>query len=124
MFIVDDMIASGSSILDTARRLKAKGATNIYFVASFCLFTNGIEMFDKAYEEKLFKAIYTTNATYIPEEYKKRPYLKVVDISPYIAEVIEAMNRGESISDLLDGRDKKLVLVHEVNQRKGKRTNK
>ena len=124
MFIVDDMIASGSSILDTARRLKAKGATNIYFVASFCLFTNGIEMFDKAYEENLFKAIYTTNATYIPEEYKKRPYLKVVDISPYIAEVIEAMNRGESISDLLDGRDKKLVLVHEVNQRKGKRTNK
>ena len=88
------------------------------------LFTNGIEMFDKAYEENLFKAIYTTNATYIPEEYKKRPYLKVVDISPYIAEVIEAMNRGESISDLLDGRDKKLVLVHEVNQRKGKRTNK
>lgn len=124
MFIVDDMIASGSSILDTAKRLKAKGATNIYFVASFCLFTNGIEMFDKAYEENLFKAIYTTNATYIPEEYKKRPYLKVVDISPYIAEVIEAMNRGESISDLLDGRDKKLVLVHEVNQRKSKRTNK
>ena len=120
-FIVDDMIASGGSIIDTARRLKAKGADKIYFVASFCLFTEGIEKFDKANEEGLFEAIYTTNATYIPEEYKSRPYLRVVDIAPYIAEVIDAMNRGESISALLDGNSKKLVLAKEVAMRKKKK---
>ena len=113
-FIVDDMIASGGSIIDTARRLKDKGAEKIYFVASFCLFTEGIEKFDKAYESGLFEAIYTTNASYIPEEYKKRPYLRVVDISPYLAEVIDAMNKGEPISELLDGKRKKLVLASEV----------
>ena len=114
MFIVDDMIASGGSILDTARRLKNKGALKIYFVASFCLFTEGIEIFDKAYEEGVFDAIYTTNATYIPVEYKSRPYLKVVDISYYLAQVIHAINSGISISELLDGTDKKLVLAKKV----------
>lgn len=118
LFIVDDMIASGNSIIDTAKRLKKKGAANIYFIASFCLFTNGIEIFDKAFEDNLFKAIYTTNATFIPEEYKNRPWLKIVDISPYIAEVIEAMNRDESISNLLDGKEKKLVLAKQVSLRK------
>ena len=117
-FIVDDMIASGGSIIDTARRLKRKGALKVYFVASFCLFTEGIEKFDKAYEEGLFDAIYTTNASYIPEEYKSRPYLKVVDISRYIAEIINAMNKGNSIGDLLDGTDKKLVLANEIAMRK------
>jgi len=117
-FIVDDMIASGGSILDTAKRLKTMGALKVYFVASFCLFTNGINKFDEAYENGLFEAIYTTNATYIPDEYKARPYLKVVDISPYIAEVIDAMNKGESISELLDGTSKKLILAKEVSKRK------
>ncbi len=120
-FIVDDMIASGGSIIDTARRLKAKGANKIYFVASFCLFTEGIEKFDKAHEEGLFEAIYTTNASYIPEEIKKRPYIRVVDIAPYLAEVIDAMNKGESISELLNGTEKKLVLAREVAQRKKKK---
>lgn len=118
LFIVDDMIASGGSIIDTAVRLKENGANQIYMIASFCLFTDGIEKFDEAYENGLFEAIYTTNATYIPEEYKSRPWLRVVDIAPYIAEVIDAMNRGESISDLLNGRDKKLVLAKEVAKRK------
>ena len=120
-FIVDDMIASGGSILDTAKRLKEKGANKIYFVASFCLFTEGIEKFDKAYEEGLFEAIYTTNASYISEEYKSRLYLKIVDISYYLAEVIDAMNKGESISELLNGTSKKLVLAKEVASRKKKK---
>ncbi len=120
-FIVDDMIASGGSIIDTAKRLKDKGAAKVYFIASFCLFTEGIEKFDQAYEKGLFEAIYTTNASYIPEEYKNRPYLKVVDISHYLAEVIDAMNKGESISRLLDGTSKKLVLAKEVVQRKKKK---
>lgn len=120
-FIVDDMISSGGSIIDTARRLKAKGANKIYFVASFCLFTEGIEKFDEAHEKGLFEAIYTTNASYIPEEYKKRDYLKVVDISYYLAEVIDAMNKGESISELLSGKSKKLILAKEVSERKKKK---
>ena len=117
-FIVDDMIASGGSILDTAKTLKNMGADKIYFVASFCLFTSGIEKFDEAYEKGLFEAIYTTNATYIPEEYKTRSYLKIVDVAPYVAEIIDAMNKGESISELLNGKSKKLVLAREVLKRK------
>ena len=119
-FIVDDMIASGGSILDTAARLKEKGANKVYFIASFGLFTKGMAAFDEAHEKGLFDAIYTTNATYIPEAYR-RPYLHVVDVSKMVAEVINAMHEEEPISDLLKGTARRKELSLEVLARKKRR---
>jgi ribose-phosphate pyrophosphokinase len=105
--VVDDMIASGESILDVASQLKERNAKNIYLIATFPLFTSGIENIRKAYKEKLFAKIYTTNLVYIPEEYKSEPWLEIVDCSLAIAKVINAINLNKPISELLD--DKKEI---------------
>ena len=118
-FVVDDMIASGGSILDTAARLKKSGANKVYFIAAFGLFTEGMAAFDEAYEQGLFDGIYVTNATYIPKEYE-RSYLHIVDVSQMVAEIINAMNKEEQISDLLKGTDRRKALALEVLERKRK----
>ena len=118
-FVVDDMIASGGSILDTATRLKKSGANKVYFIAAFGLFTEGMAAFDRAYEQGLFEGIYVTNATYIPEEYQ-RSYLHIVDVSRMVAEIIDAMNREVPISDLLKGTEQRKALALEVLNRKRK----
>ena len=68
--VIDDMIASGGSMIEVATMLKDKGVNNIYLVATFSLFTEGVEVFDKAYKEGLFTKLYTTNLTYVPEDIK------------------------------------------------------
>ena len=117
--VVDDMIASGDSALDTAKRLKGLGAEHVYFIATFCLFTGKIDLFDKARAEGVFDAIYTTNANYIPEEWK-RPYIKRADVSKLFADIICAINTGEQISDLLKGTEQRKALALEVLNRKRK----
>lgn len=105
--VVDDMIASGESILDVAYQLKERKAKNIYLIATFPLLTNGIEKIKEAYKNKLFTKIYTTNLTYLSEEYKNEPWLEIVDCSLAIAKVINAINLNQPISELLD--DKKEI---------------
>ncbi|MCI8446235.1 MAG: ribose-phosphate diphosphokinase [Bacilli bacterium] len=112
LLIVDDMIASGESILEVAVEMKKKQARKIYLVASFALFTNGIEVFDKAYEKKIFDGIYTTNLTYIPEKYQTRKWLTSVDCMPYLADIIYTLGCGESIQELLNGKRKVLELMY------------
>ena len=68
IIVVDDMIASGGSMLEVAKELKERGANKIYLTATFSLFTAGTSLFDEAYEKKYFDKIYSTNLTYIPEE--------------------------------------------------------
>ena len=46
--VVDDMIASGGSILDVARQLKNRGAARVFLFSTFGLFSGGLEPFDKA----------------------------------------------------------------------------
>ena len=73
IIIVDDMIASGESMIDVARELKSRGARNIYMMSAYSLFTKGIEVFDKAYKEGLFTRLYTTNLSYVPDEILQKP---------------------------------------------------
>lgn len=115
LLVVDDMIASGESMFDVAKKMKEKKAHKIYLVASFALFTNGIEVFDKAYEEGIFDGVYTTNLTYIPDEYRTRPWLKCANCNKYIGDIIYTLGSGDSIQDLLNG--KKQIL--EVMEKKG-----
>lgn len=102
ILIVDDMIASGESVFDIVRELKKRKAEKIFVSATFALFTEGIEKFDKYYEEGLIERVYSTNLTYIPDEVKSKPWFREVDMSHFIAEVMNNLNLDESIAPLLD----------------------
>lgn len=102
VIILDDMISSGDSILDVAKQLKQRKAKRIFAAATFGLFTNGMDKFDKAYEEGLFDAILTTNLIYQTPELLKRPYYISCDMSKYIALMIDTLNHDGSISSILD----------------------
>ena len=102
VIILDDMISSGDSILDVARQLKQRKAKRIFAAATFGLFTNGMDKFDKAYEEGLFDAILTTNLIYQTPQLLEKPYYISCDMSKYIALMIDTLNHDGSISSILD----------------------
>ena len=102
VIILDDMISSGDSILDVAKQLKQRKAKRIFAAATFGLFTNGMDKFDKAYEEGLFDAILTTNLIYQTPELLEKPYYISCDMSKYIALMIDTLNHDGSISSILD----------------------
>ena len=102
VFIIDDMISSGESMLDVARELKKRKAKRIFLAATFGLFTNGMAKFDEAHESGLFDKILTTNLVYQSPELLSRDYYISVDMSKYIALLIDTLNHDASISDLLN----------------------
>ena len=104
--ILDDMISSGDSMIDVAKQLKQRGAGRILLCSTFGLFTNGLEKFDRAYEEGLFHALLTTNLVYQTPELLQRPYYTNVDMSKYIALLIDTLNHDGSISELLSPTDR------------------
>ena len=114
VIVVDDIIASGGSILDVAAKLRAMGARRIFLFASFGLFCAGLQKIDEAYARGEFDFIFTTNLVYRPDELKARPWYVEVDISKYVALLINTLNRDQSISGLLDTTDRitKLVEKH------------
>ena len=111
VIVVEDMISSGGSMIDTATRLKDMGAKNVYVFSTFGLFTNGFEKFDKAYEEGIIRRVLTTNGTYQSPELLSKEYYISVDISKYIAYFIDSLNHNASISDLLDPSAKIKTLI-------------
>ena len=109
LIITDDMIASGSSILEVATDMKKRGANRIYLVSTFPLFTEGeksVKAFDTAHERGIFHKLYTTNVTYVPEDIQNREWYKEVDCSKYLAKIINAIYERDSIRTFLDGRTK------------------
>ncbi len=102
VIILDDMISSGDSILDVARQLKQRKAKRIFAAATFGLFTNGMEKFDKAYEDGILDAILTTNLIYQTPELLEKPYYINCDMSKYIALMIDTLNHDGSISSILN----------------------
>lgn len=102
VIIVDDMISSGESMIDVARELKERKANRIFTVATFGLFTSGLEKFDKAVEEGIIYKVVTTNLTYQTPELLSRPYYISCDMSKYIAYIIDTLNHDCSIASLLN----------------------
>ena len=102
--VSDDMISSGGSMFDVIKELKKRNAKKIYLFVTYALFANGIDDFEKLYEEGMFDGIYTTNLSYINEEYKQKPWLHVCDCSKLLAEIIYNIHNDKSISSIL--RDK------------------
>ncbi len=102
ILIVDDMIASGESVLDIAKDLKGRGAKKIFVACTFSLFTEGVEKFDQYYADGLLDRVYATNLTYVPEEVSKKEWFINVDMSAYLAELIDYLNYDKSIAKLVD----------------------
>ncbi len=102
MVIIDDMISSGESVLEVATALKERKARKIFICATFGLFTNGLERFDKAYENKMIDKVLTTNLIYQTPDLLDREWYVNCDLSKYIAYLIDTLNHDASISDLLD----------------------
>lgn len=101
VIIIDDMISSGDSIIDVATELKKRKAKRIYAAATFGLFTNGLDKFDKAYDAGIINGILTTNLIYQTPELLSRPYYINCDMSKYIALIIDTLNHDGSISSIL-----------------------
>lgn len=111
MIIIDDMISSGESVIEVAAALKERKARRIFICASFGLFTNGLEKFDKAYEKGLIDNVLTTNLIYQPPELLSREWYINCDMSKYIAYIIDTLNHDSSISDLLNPNDRIQSLI-------------
>ena len=97
MIVVDDMIASGASMLEVSEELRKRQAKNIYLVSTFALFTEGVDNFKLAYERKIFDKVYATNASYISKEILNEEFLTLVDISNLLANVINDLNNSCSL---------------------------
>ena len=102
VIIVDDMISSGESLLDVAKELKRRKARKVFACATFGLFTNGLDKFDEYYENGLIDRVLTTNLVYQTPELLSRPYYIDVDMSKYIALIIDNLNHDSSLSELLN----------------------
>ncbi len=111
VFVADDIIASGESMLDLARNLKEKKASRILAYATYGLFTHGLEKFDKAYAEGTIDAVFGTNLTYRRPELLERPWFHEVDVSKYAAYFIASINHDVSISSVIDPHEKIRALL-------------
>ncbi len=114
VFIADDIIASGESMLDIAYEMKKRKARRIFAYATYAIFTAGLEKFDKAYADGIVDGVFGTNLTYRSPELLGRTWFHEVDCSKYIAYYIAAVNQNVSISTLIDSHDKiqKLLEKH------------
>ena len=101
VLIIDDMISSGESMLDVAKELKRRKARKVFICATFGLFTGGLAKFDQYYQDGLIDRILTTNLVYQTPDLLSRPYYINVDMSKYIALIIDNLNHDASLSDLL-----------------------
>ena len=116
VIIIDDMISSGESMIDVASELKKRGASRVFCATTFGLFTNGFDKFDEAYEKGIIDKILTTNLVYQPDELLSKPWYINVDMSKYMALLIDTLNHDSSISDLLNPVDRIQKRVKEYNE--------
>lgn len=114
VIVVDDIIASGDSMLDIANQLREKKAGRVFLFATFGLFTDGLDRFDEAYKNGLIEKVYTTNLVYRPEELKSREWYEEVDMSKYIAYIIDTLNYDRSMSQLLSPVDRINKLLERI----------
>ena len=111
--MVYEMISTGESMLDTAKQLKEMNAKRVFICCTFGLFTNGVEAFDRAYENCYFDRVITTNLTYLPPILKERPYFIEADMSKFLASIVDFMNHDVSLGHVLTPTEK----IHQILQR-------
>ena len=116
VFIADDIISSGDSMLDIAYELKKRNARNIYCYATYGLFTSGMEKFDEAYKNGIISGIFSTNLTFRRPELLEREWYHEVDLTKYIAYFITAMNHDSSVTTIMDPSKKIAKLLEKKNK--------
>ena len=109
--IIDDMIASGESMLDTARELKERKAKKVIICCTFGLFTNGLEKFDEFYHKGYIDYVITANLNYRPQALLEREWYLEADMSKYLAAIINSFNHDVSIEAALSSTEKIQKLV-------------
>ena len=117
VIIIDDMISSGGSMLDTAKQLKTMNAKRVYICCTFGLFTDGLERFDEAYEKCYFDKVVTTNLTYQLPELKSKPYYLEADMSKFLASIIDFMNHDSSMMNVYTPTEKIQEILAKYNNR-------
>ena len=115
VFVTDDMISSGESIIDLARELKKRKANRIFAGCTFALFTNGIEAFEEAYRNGLIDRVISTNLTYRKPELAQTEWFVEADMSKYISFIIATLNHDRSLSKLLNPYDRIHALIKRYN---------
>jgi ribose-phosphate pyrophosphokinase len=100
VLVVDDMIASGESIFDIVLELKKRKAGKIFVATTFAIFTEGIQKFEEFYNSGLISRVYSTNLTYIPPKVKQSEWFREVDMSNFIADVINYVNCDKSLAPI------------------------
>lgn len=118
IIIIDDMISSGGSMLDTARQLKQMNARRVYICCTFGLFTDGLKAFDHSFEQGHFDKVITTNLTYLPPEIYSRPYFVEADMSKFTASIIDFMNHDVSLTNTMATTEKIHDIVEAYNSRR------
>ncbi len=116
--VIDDLISSGESMIDVATELKRRKANRIFVASTFGLFTNGLEKFDKAFSSGLIYRLLTTNLVYQTEELLSKEYYINVDMSKYIALLINTLNHDASIANLLDPAERIQNILKQYGQQK------
>lgn len=106
VIVIDDMISSGESMLDVAKKMKDRGAERVFVCTTFGLFTDGFEKFDEFYANGYIDRVITTNLTYLPAEAYEKPYFVVADMSKFIALIIDSFNHDITMSSVLNPTDK------------------
>ena len=117
VFIADDIISSGESMLDIAYALKKQNAGRIFAYATYAIFTNGLDAFDKAYKEGMISGVLGSNLTYRSPELREREWFFEVDVSKDIAYFIAALNHDISVSTIIDPHQKIEQLLKKRGQR-------
>jgi ribose-phosphate pyrophosphokinase len=117
VIIIDDMISSGGSMIDTAKKLKQHNARRVYMCCTFGLFTDGLDAFDEAYEHNYVDRIITTDLAYLPPELYQRPYFIEAPMSKFVASLIDFMNHDLSLNNVLTPTDKIQSLIRKYNDR-------
>ncbi len=115
VFIADDIISSGESMLDIAYALKERKARRVFCYATYGLFVNGLEKFDKANADGYIDAVFCTNLTYRTDELLKRAWFHEVDCSKYISYFIASLNHDVSIGNVIDSNEKIKALLEKRN---------
>ncbi|MBR5387475.1 MAG: ribose-phosphate pyrophosphokinase [Clostridiales bacterium] len=113
ILIVDDMISSGDSMLDIAKAMKERGARKVFCAATFGLFTEGIDNFNKAYEAGIFDKVFATNLIYRRPELLEAPWFADVNMCKFVALLIDAINHDASLSNLINPTEKIKKLLKE-----------
>ncbi|MBR5407276.1 MAG: ribose-phosphate pyrophosphokinase [Lachnospiraceae bacterium] len=117
VIVIDDIISSGGSMLDTAKQLKAMNAKRVFICCTFGLFTDGLEMFDEAYEKCYFDRIICTNLNYHTPDLYNRPYFIEANMSRFLASVIDFMNHDAALSNVHTSTEKINNILAKYNNR-------